>query len=163
MNVFITINLFHNLKMNNSTWIATSYFCITTNIERCCFTLGKARIILFCRSVHFHIYIQNMKKRWKNSSLELLPSQSFTVSIMALSISPFIFQKHITSLFDCSLMLHFYLAKLMNYKWSSQKNFIGLKEYYFISDWGKPINFPFPLLVGVWKLIASSPLHLILV
>lgn len=148
-------NLFHDLKLNNSTWIATCYFCVTVNIERF-FYSRESKITLFCRSIHFHIYIQNRQKPKKNKNkktqtqnscfIKLLSSQSLTVLIMALSISPFIFQKHITFLFDCSLMLLFKLAKLMNYKWSSQKKLLSPKEYYFISDWDRPINTPFPPL-----------------
>lgn len=63
MNIFMIINLFHDLKLNNSTWIATCYFYVTINIDS--FTLVKAKITLFCRSVHFHIYVQNRQKTTK--------------------------------------------------------------------------------------------------
>lgn len=96
------------------------------------FTLGKAKLLFFA-GIYTFIFTsrigKNKKKKRKKEGkkaqnscfIKLLSSQSLTVLITALSISPFIFQKHITLLFECSLMLHFDLVKLMNYKWSSQK------------------------------------------
>lgn len=132
------MNNLHLLKLNDSRWIAI-YFSTITNIKRFCFTLGKGKIILFYRHIHFHIYIQKRQKKkkkekkWDSCFINLLSPHSFIVLIMTPSMSPFIFQKPVTFLFDCSFILRFDFAK--NYKWSSQKKFIAPREYYFIWDW----------------------------
>lgn len=73
------------------------------------------------------------EKKWDSCFINLLSPHSFIVLIMTPSMSPFIFQKPVNFLFDCSFILRFDFAK--NYKWSSQKKFIAPREYYFIWDW----------------------------
>lgn len=70
MNTFI-INLFHDLKLNNSIWIATCFFFsfVCNYKHRFCFTLGKARVILFWRSLHFYIISRIGKKKKKIEQL----------------------------------------------------------------------------------------------
>lgn len=70
------IDLFHDLKLNNSVWIATCFFffLVCNYKHRFCFTLGKARVILFWRNLHFYIISRIGKKKKKKNScfIELL-------------------------------------------------------------------------------------------
>ena len=139
-------------------------FLVCNYKHRFCFTLGKARVILFWRSLHFYIISRIGKKKKKNSCfIELLffPSIICYINLGFFNIS--FFSPKAYNLLICLFPdAAFWCghADELQMKFT-QKIYCPLRV--FISDGDTSINAHFLSLADVYELITSSLLHLILV
>lgn len=134
--IFLQQLILQDLKMNNSTIVAPSDFFINTSIKRFCLALGKGSTIHILEA-YFFLLISRVGK--KASSCVINFPVICYVNYGSFNIS-FCYLHAYNLLLEYSLLLCFYLAKQMNYKWGSWKDLLPLKEYYLLSDWDIPVN-----------------------